>query len=106
MITYLPHVISIMTETRTAFQGGCYTSSWTSSSIEWANCQMISGTKESYGQEKKQQYTKWRVTMRYVSTITNKNRITYGSKTLVVMSVSDPISRGRLMEVTCREEVV
>lgn len=98
-----------MTETRTAFIGGCYTTSWSSSSIEWANCQVsnvISGTNESYSHEKKQQYTEWNVIMRYISTVTNKNRLAYGSKTLVIETVSDEVNRGRMMKLVCREEVV
>jgi SPP1 family predicted phage head-tail adaptor len=95
-----------MTETRTSFIGGCYTTSWSSASIEWANCQMVAGTNESYEQNKKQQYTKWNVIMRYISTVTNKNRLSYGSKTLVIETVSDNVNRGRMMKLVCREEVV
>ena len=60
MLTRLPHTVTIQTETRTLFEGGAYTTSWTTASTQWANVQPISAV-ETYGEEKKQQETKYRI---------------------------------------------
>lgn len=98
-----------MSESRTAIAGGCYTTSWTTSSTEWANCQVLNNTSdknESHDLNKKQQFTKWHIKMRAGTNVTNKNRIVYATKILTVEAVTDPTSRGRQIEVICREEVV
>ena len=105
MLTRLPHRVSVMTESRVTFVAGAYTSTWTSYSNEWANCQCFT-SKESTEQIKKQQYTKWLVIMRQNANVTNKNRLLFGSLILSIESVSDPTARGRMIEVTCREEVI
>lgn len=94
-----------MTESRTTFSGGAYTSSWTSVSVEWANCQCYSAT-ENTNHNKKQQYTKWKIIMRQNSNITNKNRLIFDSRILHIESVIDYTARNRMIEVTCREEVI
>ncbi len=94
-----------MTESRVTFVAGAYTSTWTSYSNEWANCQRITA-KESTAQDKKQQYTKWMVVMRQNANVTNKNRLLFGSYILHIESVGDPTARDRMIQVVCREEVV
>jgi SPP1 family predicted phage head-tail adaptor len=96
-----------MAETRTAFLGGCYTTSWTTSSTEWANCQQQiqrQVTNESEEFQKKQQFTSWKIITRYNSNITNAKKIIYGSRTLLIQTVTDPVGRNRMIEITCREE--
>ena len=105
MFTHLPHRVVIQSESRSLFIGGAYTTSWTTDSTEWANCQPVRNN-ELYEQEKKQQFSYWRVIMRYMSSMSNKKRLLFGSKILHVETVSDPTSRSRMIEVTCREEVV
>ena len=104
MLTRLQHRVSLMTESRTTFQGGTYTTSWTSYSVEWANCQRDT-SKEDCGQNKKQQYTKWKVLMRKNNNVTNKNRLVFEGSILSIESAQDPTARGRMIEVVCREEV-
>jgi head-tail adaptor len=103
-----------MTENRTAYQGGTYTTSFVSASIEWANCQVNTkgyfNTRESHDYKKKQQFNQWDVKMRNDVTLTNKNRIIFHdngtNRILTVETVSDPTARNRMLEVKCREEVV
>jgi SPP1 family predicted phage head-tail adaptor len=108
ILTRLPHRVIVQSETRTNFEGGAYTTSWETSSTEWANCQMINmaGTKEDYQKNKKQQYTEWRVIMRNSTNITNKKRLLFSGRILKIETVSNPTNRGRMLEITCREEVV
>ena len=105
MLTRLPHRVVIMTQTRTTFSGGAYTTSWTTDSTEWANCQQVSAV-ETYENAKQQQTTKWKIVMRSGAMVTNKKRIVYASKNLVVENVIDPINRSHMQVVMCREEVV
>lgn len=104
MFIHLPHRVSVMEESRTEYQGGCWTTSWISTSIEWANCQVVSDSE--YHEEKKQQYSKWIVVMRKGTNVNNTNRLIYDSKILTIEAGNDPTSRGRMIEVTCREEVL
>lgn len=105
MLTRLPHRIVIQTETRTEFEGGAYTTSWTTASTEWANVQRINA-QETYDEEKKQQMSKWNVVTRQDITLTNAQRILFEGKILVVESQQDPTNRDRMKIVTCREEVL
>lgn len=105
IILHLPHRIVVQSESRSLFQGGTYTTSWVTDSTEWANCQPVRND-ELYKDNKKQQYSYWRVMMRYISTLSNKKRFIFGSRTLHVETVHDPTNRNRIMEVTCREEVL
>ena len=107
MLTRLPHRITIFNESRVEYAGGCYTTSWITSTTEWANCQVlnnVSDKKESHEFNKKQQFTKWKVITRAETDITNKQRILFNSKILTVEAVSDSTARGRMIEITCREE--
>jgi len=104
MLTRLQQEVEVQQETRTPLEGGAYTTTWSTLVKLWASVQPINAN-ETYGQEKKQQMTKYRVVMRYLSTLTNKNRFLYkGSKILVIESVTDPTNRERMMEVICRLE--
>jgi SPP1 family predicted phage head-tail adaptor len=110
MLLHLPHRVSVMQESRSTVSigGGCYTTSWTTSSVEWANCQVsnnISDKKESHELNKKQQFTRWNIIMRANTNITNANRLIYNNKILTVETVSDPTARGRMIQLECREEV-
>ena len=118
MLTHLPHRISIMTENRTAFQGGTYTTSWTTASTTWANCQVNTksfyNVQESHQLQKKQQLNTWTVIMRADNSISNKNRIIFHDETidgstdriLTIETVSNPTARRRMLELKCREEVI
>ncbi len=103
MLTRLPHTVTVQTETRKLFEGGAYTTSWATASTQWANVQPINAN-ETYGQEKKQQITKYRVIMRYLSTLTNKNRLLFNNEIFVIETITDPTRHQRMIEVTCRVE--
>jgi SPP1 family predicted phage head-tail adaptor len=111
MNLHLNHRIAVMAESRATVSigGGCYTTSWTTSSTVWANCQVLNNTSdkvESHKDQKKQQYTQWKVITRADVSITNKNRIIFDSRILTVETVVDPTARNRRLEIVCREEVV
>jgi len=106
MLTRLPHRVTIQAETRTLFEGGAYTTSWTTQSTKWANVQIgHKGMYEDYDNEKKQQYTNIIVTMRRDKNITNENRILFEGATLIIEADADPTNRGRMMKLRCRDEV-
>jgi head-tail adaptor len=112
LLTRLPHRVIVQAVTRTTFSGGAYTTSWTSASVEWANCQQISAEQTSVDQqpsrtyEKIQQMNKWKVIMRAGVTVSNKHRLLYGTKILMIETVNDPTNRSRMLSVVCREEVI
>lgn len=93
-----------MSETRTTFSGGAYTTSWSTSSTEWANVQCELNSEENYDQNKKQQYTYYTVIMNSLSNVTNKNRLDYSGKTLVIEKVINQTNRNRRLVLKCREE--
>lgn len=105
MLTHLPHRVVIQSESRSLFIGGAYTTSWTTDSTVWANCQSYTD-KESYNNDKTQEYNKYKVITRYLASITNKKRLLFDSKILHIETIKDPTNRGRMMEITCREEVI
>jgi SPP1 family predicted phage head-tail adaptor len=105
MLCNLPHRVTIQTESRVEFGGGAYTTSWNTESTVWAWCQPISVTNDEV-YNKKQQFTKWKVIMRYLSTLNNTKRLLYNAKILRIEGVSDPTNKKRLIEVICEEEVV
>lgn len=106
MLTRLPHRIVIQAETRTEFEGGAYTTSWTTASTEWANVQRMVSTNETYDNEKKQQMSYWRVITRNDITLDNTKRILFNNKILVIETEQDPTNRDRMKILKCREEVL
>ena len=105
MLTRMRQRVVVQAETRTAFEGGAYTTSWTTSSTEWANVQYDEvASKETYDQEKKQQMSIYNVTMRQDITLTNKNRLLYNDNVFVVEAEGDPTSGGRMKTIRCRLE--
>lgn len=89
--------------------GGCYTTSWTTLSTVWANCQVMNdkGDKsDSRDQQKKQQYTKYKVITRADITVSNTHRIIFNGRILTIEAVSNPTNRGRMLEIRCVEEVI
>lgn len=104
MLTRLPNRVVIQAETREAFEGGAYTSTWTTASTEWANVQFETSSAETYNQEKKQQMTMFKVIMRQDVTLTNKHRLLFNGKILVVEDEGDPTNRNRMKTIMCRLE--
>ena len=101
----LPHRVTIQAETRTHIGGGAYTTTWTTSSVEWANCSVMSVTNdEAYN--KKQQFTKWKVVTRYLQSLTNKNRLLFNDRILRIEGVSNISNRKTRTVVICEEEVI
>lgn len=104
MLTRLNSRVVIQSESRVEFEGGAYTTSWTTDSTEWANVQYDNSSKETYDQEKKQQITYFNVIMRQDVTLTNKNRLLFNDNILVVEDEGDPTQRGRMKTIKCRLE--
>ena len=107
MLTRLHHRVTLQEISRTEFEGGAYTTSWTTSSVIWANVQAKndqSGYFETYENQKEQQITKYEITLRAGNTITNKNRFLFENNIFVIESTADVINRGRMMKVRCRLE--
>lgn len=107
MMTRLCHRVVLQAETRTTASGGAYTTSWSTSSVEWANVAInnnLNAASEDYSHDKKQQITNYEITMRYDINITNIKRLLYNNKILVIESVHDGTGRQRMIKVKCREE--
>ena len=105
MLGRLRQRVVIQSESRADFEGGAYTTSWTTDSTEWANVQYDEvASKETYDQEKKQQMSIYNVTMRQDITLTNKNRLLYNDNIFVVEAEGDPTSGGRMKTIRCRLE--
>lgn len=107
MLVRLPHRVAVQSVTLTEFEGGAYTTSWTTISTEWANVQLQgykSSMKETYKTEKKQQYTYFNVTMRRSVAVTNENRLIFDGDILVIEATGDPTSDERLKLLKCRKE--
>jgi SPP1 family predicted phage head-tail adaptor len=99
----LPHRVTIQTETRVTFGGGAYTTTWNTESTVWANCQVL-GVSNDETYNKKQQFTKWKIVMRYLATLTNAKRLVYKNRILRIEGVSDPSNRKLKTVVICEEE--
>jgi len=104
MLTRLPHRVVVQNEIRTEFEGGAYTSSWTTDSTEWANVQFDDKSKETYSQEKNQQMTYVNVIMRQDVNLTNRNRLLFNNNILVIEDEGDPTYRNRMKKIKCRLE--
>ena len=104
MLSRLPHRVIIQTETRTEFEGGASTVSWTDASTEWANVQFSASSNETYNEDKKQQMSYLNVVMRQDITLTNKNRMIFNNKILVIENEGDPTYRKRMKIIKCRLE--
>ena len=103
MLTRLPHKLVAQSETRTNFEGGAYTTSWTTDSIVWGNIQ-IDKKNETYAQDKKQQMTYYKIVTRADFTINNTKRFLHNDDIYVIESVGDPTMRGRMKSIYCRLE--
>jgi len=105
MSIHFPHRVTIQTETRTSFGGGAYTTTWTTETTVWANCQSVFvKTDETY--DKKQQFTNWKVRFSYFPSLTSKKRLIFESKVLRINGVTHLTNRGRSTEAICVEEEV
>lgn len=109
MLTNLPHRISFMQSSRTAFEGGAYTNTLSSVSIEWANVQRVNmiNNVQNY---KDQQFNYYKITVRNgliseTITIDNTLSIYWGDKVLSINSVSDGSNRGHMLRLDCEEEI-
>lgn len=96
--------VVVQSETKTSFEGGAYTTSWTTDSTEWASVRRDISTNETYAQDKEQQMTYFNVVMRDDVTITNKNRLLFNNNILVIETVEDPSNRNRQQILKCRLE--
>lgn len=110
MLTNLPHLISFMSPSRTIFEGGCYSTTLQSVSVEWSNVQRInmSNNMQNY---KDQQFNFYKVTIRNNTigtasiSVDNTLSIYWGNKVLKILSASDGSSRGNMLRLDCEEEL-
>ncbi len=74
MLTNLPHLISLMRPSRTIYEGGCFTTTLQSVSIEWANVQKIN-MQNNIQNYKNQQFNFYKITMRNNPSLTVDNSL-------------------------------
>lgn len=70
----------------------------------WASIEPISG-REYQAVQQIAAETTHKVTIRYLSGITPKYRVLYGSRVFDILAVRDVEERGRVTELLCRERV-
>jgi hypothetical protein len=99
-----------MKPSRTIFEGGCYTTTLQSVSVEWSNVQKVnmSNNVQNY---KNQQLNYYKITIRNntigtASVIVDNTLMVYwGNKILKVLSVADGSNRGNMLRLDCEEEL-
>jgi head-tail adaptor len=109
MLTNLPHRISFMKPSRTVFEGGCYTTTLKSLSVEWANVQKIN-MQNNVQNFKDQQVNFYKVTIRNSTigtntiTVDNSLSVYWDNRILKVNAVADGSNRGKMLRLDCEEE--
>lgn len=103
MSTTLRNRVTLQSLTTSVDEGGTFTETWNTVSSLWAT---VSGNaNENLAYEKEQQMNSFVIRVRK-QTITNKNRILYKGKILVIESVLDDTGRDNFMIIKAREELV
>ena len=103
MLTRLRQRIEVQTLSVVSAGGGAFTETWTTTETRWANVQIATAS-EDFQYTKDQQVNRYRIIMRK-ETFTNKQRFLFNGLVLVIESISDPTSAGRMMTVFARGEL-
>ena len=119
MLLDLNKKVCIQSKTTVSEGGGCFSETWTPEYIKtnpsynttsynsasvWANVQ-IPSSKEDYNLSKDQQFNYYEIVMRNRPINKITQRLIYDGKILHIETVSDPITKNRMLVLKCREEV-
>lgn len=100
----LRHRIDIEQQTTTEDTFGATTDTWSLWTTLWASIEPLSGRELLAAQQVQADITH-RVRFRYVSGVTAKMRVVYGSRIFNILSVANPEERNREIVLQCRELV-
>lgn len=78
--------------------------SWATTATLWAKVEPMSA-RESWYRQQMNASASWKVSIRYRSGVTSKQRIVWGTRTFEVRGVTDPDNRRRYLELACDEIV-
>jgi SPP1 family predicted phage head-tail adaptor len=98
----LRHKITIQKTTQTADSIGGIIDSWSTFATVWAHIEPLKG-KETLQGEQISTDLFLRITIRYLSGLTAKMRISWNSRTFDIKSISNLDERNREMELLCVE---
>lgn len=94
--------IQTPTETRSGTSGQVV-KSWATLATVWAGIEPLSG-RELAQAGAEQSVSDFRIVLRYLSTVTNKCRVVFGSRVFEIQSVINRNERGADMELRCTEQ--
>jgi SPP1 family predicted phage head-tail adaptor len=100
----LKHRVAIQTQSTTLDSYGEATGSWSTDDTVWAAVEPVNGTEKDIG-EGMASVVSHRVIMRYVSGLTSKSRLLFGSRVLGIESVINHEERNEFMKLLCKEVV-
>jgi SPP1 family predicted phage head-tail adaptor len=104
MLTNLPHRLVIFEQSRTEFEGGCYSLTLQTVTETWGNVKRVSMRNDTKNL-KDQEFLFYNVTMRYMDDLNNANVLKYNNKMLKINATSDPTGRGLYLKLNCQEEL-
>ncbi len=104
IISRMRHQITFQSESLTTDSGGGYSLSWSNGSTVWAEILPSSGSERFFAGQMVAAKT-FRITTRYISGITSKMRILYGSRVLNIRSISNLEEKNEWLEIIAEEGV-
>jgi SPP1 family predicted phage head-tail adaptor len=100
----LKHRVAIQTQSTTLDNYGEFTGSWATDNTVWASVEPVNGSELDIG-EGMAGVISHRVMMRYISGVTPKTRLLFGSRVLNIESVINHEERNEYLKLMCKEEV-
>ncbi len=98
----LRHRVTIETPGGTASAFGEVAQSWSTVATVWAAVEPTS-SRERVENEQTKTFTTHRVLVRYRDDVTTSERVTFGSRTLNILSVINPNEQNATLELLCTE---
>lgn len=98
----LRHRVNLQSSSASQNDYGEQTESWTTYTTVWAAIKTLSGRELEHAQQISAEATH-RVTARYNSSVTEENRVIFGSRTFEVVSINNPEERNEYLILLCKE---
>lgn len=95
--------VTLQTNTPVSDGGGGFTDAWADTATLWAEIEELTGT-EGYEAQQTASTLSHRVTIRYRTSVTPQQRLTYGSRVLKINAVLNPRQANERLELLCTEE--
>ena len=98
----LRHRVEIQSVTDSASAFGDVSQSWSTVTTVWASIEPLKA-REAFEAQQTKTRVSHRVEIRYISGVTTKHRLVYGSRTLNINSVLNPGERNERLVLVCTE---